>query len=208
MGFGIMVGLSVISMLVLSTFQLDLDELQDLADNQETNNEDEEEFVDTSTLGWLDTDESETNFDLLRNAFPSSATEPEQEPETTAIETVETDDADSVPPTEFDAQHALWPFSENEKDTEQADELAGPAVNDALDETIHVLDFNPEEDLLALAFDPEFVEDGAQMPPEISIKHFNDHTTVEVNGQPTNLALKNGLPLEGLTAASISLFAA
>lgn len=215
MGVTVMIIMGLLSMLAFSTLDLDLDQLQELRDRaQAAGDDDEEEFVDTSELGWLDVpEEFEGNrFGEIGGILSEVSEDDAADAGQDLAFDEEVEDAGEE---EHQAQsfadgpgHDLWPLADQSREEDADEETRVADEDEAADGSLELADFNAEEDALELPYVPKKDVSGNEIAPDVSVTHHADRTDIGVGDATHSFAHLDGNNFHALTPEDILLRAA
>jgi hypothetical protein len=210
MGITVMVVMGLLSVVALSSIDFgDLEEIRDLLGDVRQDGEDDD-FQDTSDLGWLDVDDDIGDLtgigDLLNFANGEEATSGNSQQEVQSEEEVDPFDSfntaakDSAPSFTSDTATDLWPLDEQY----QPDPLLEEETIET-PEMIELAFFNAEEDALELPFSPKQDDDGNDLPPDVLVAHHEGWTEVAVGDEAYVFAHSANNDFKGLVPEDIAL---
>ncbi len=225
MGITVMIIMGLLSVLAISSIDFDgLDELRERYEEAKAEQEQEEEFQDTSELGWLDVDDDSTPNDLFNTDLLSFASNETADTSLganavgLAAETEDTgDDFNSFGDFDFegledeeatqfstDAANDLWPLEAQSEEDETEEEESETEQ----DELIELVGFNAQEDALELPYNQKEDGDGNVIPPEVAVSHHDGWTEVNVDGETLSFSHTVDSNFKGLEPEDVLLRAA
>lgn len=228
MGVTVMIIMGLLSVLAISSIDFDgLDEIRTRIEEAQTEQEESEEALDTSELGWLEVDNDTPDLNVFDRSLLSflgneadgatselSAAAPESEGESDgeidAFESFEEKDTND-PFADFtetergplDATNDLWPLEAQSKPQEEDTDL-----EEEDRDMIELAGFNAAEDAIELPYTNKQDEDGNDIPPEVTVSHNNGWTDVRVNEETHSFAHSAESDFKGLEPEDILLRAA
>ncbi len=215
MGVTVMIIMGLLSMLAFSTLDLDLEQLQELRDRAlAAGDDDEEEFVDTSELGWLDVPEDlqSTSFEGIERILSQTTEDDGASSTETGQETAfgeDTEDTDGTEQMVFGAEHGidqdLWPRADQSTADEADTDIQVTQENDAEDTPQRLADFNAEEDALELPYVPKKDASGSDIVPDVSVTHYAGYTNINVDDAVHSFGHLEGSNFQALKPEDILL---
>lgn len=220
MGVTVMIIMGLLSVLAISSIDFDqFDELKARLEEEQAQQDEDQEPLDTSELGWLDVLEDETSPDSVN---PDLFSFLGNEPTASALDTdafsgmsedgAEDDDLfdsfddreeDESEPSMIDAANDLWPLEGQSEEEDEAE-----AEEEEAEERIELAGFDAAEDALELPYSQKLDEDGNEIPPEVSVSHNDGWTDVAVDGETHSFVHTADSTFTGLKPEDVQLRAA